>query len=79
MKLLLVPRIPTFSSTIDELDDEVLAAMSIDYAGDSSIDASLVSYIEGATKKQAKCASWRDVRIGRITSSIFHDILCRKA
>ena len=79
VKLLLVPRIPTFSSTIDELDDEVLAAMSIDYAGDSSIDASLVSYIEGATKKQAKCALWRDVRIGRTTSSIFHDILCRKA
>ena len=48
----------TTSSSIDDLDDDVFAAMCIDYASDISIAENLVSYIADATTKQAKCGLW---------------------
>ncbi len=34
-----------------------------------------ISYIYDATKKQSNCLAWYEVRIGRLTASIAHDVL----
>lgn len=52
--------------------------MCTDLANDSSVDVSLVEHIESITKKQHRSPLWKDIRVGRITSSQFHQVLSRK-
>lgn len=40
-----------------------------------SIDMDLVMFIEKYTQEQRKCEMWKQLHIGRITSSLFGDVL----
>ena len=40
-----------------------------------SIDMDLVRFIEEYTREQRKCEMWKELHVGRITSSIFGDVL----
>eukprot|EP00117_Sycon_ciliatum_P014844 scpid35546/ scgid0780/ len=77
-KQLVISRHPRTDQFSDDLDEDVVVAMCTDLANDSSIDSSLASYIESVTKKQSRSPLWRDIRVGRITSSIFHVIVNRR-
>ena len=75
---LLIPQIPKRCDIQESLDREVIAGLCLDFMDNCSVDASTVEYLERATRKQAKSDLWRKARIGRLTSSVFHDVLVRQ-
>ena len=55
-----------------------VAAICQEFTDDTIIDDDLTRHIEANTRKQPKSYLWQDLRIGRLTSSIFHDITSQR-
>lgn len=74
---LIVPRVGCLVQDGTDLDSvaEVLCA---DFIGDQVISDELSARIETLTVEQGQSPLWHDLRVGRLTSSLFHDVLVRR-
>lgn len=76
---LIVPR--AGHAVQDDTDrlDNVEELMCADFVADQVISDVLSARIESLTVDQTQSPLWHDLHVGRLTSSIFHDVLVRRA